>query len=332
MLLSIVILSYNRPRQLERILAKLVGIKSHKFNVIIKDDVSPMLHEIEEVVNKYSSLLEVELILHKNNSNLGYDLNLLGAFDINESKYTCLLSDDDFIEIQYLDSLLDELEKGEYDVYFSPYTDEVNNKIYRPMSDTFFPGAVLNSSELIYNSILFSGLVFNNSAVRSLKKDYNFLGGCIYSQVFLSISLIYKSGGYGLLPENVLFLGGDGENYFGKNESAQNSSLLSDREKLTANLDYQMFLLRVVEKIAASINIDVFSSFSKEYCKRLIGYSLRVRAASLSEYKVFMSSVYDKQIPYKYLMLGIMSFFIFIPKRVSKSLYTRGVSSFRKSG
>ena len=53
MLLSIVVLSYNRPDQIRRILDNLIGVMSDDFNIIIKDDVSPLASEINSIVAEY---------------------------------------------------------------------------------------------------------------------------------------------------------------------------------------------------------------------------------------------------------------------------------------
>ena len=53
MLLSIVVLSYNRPEQIERILKNFIDFKDDRVQLIIKDDVSPRFSEIERIVNDY---------------------------------------------------------------------------------------------------------------------------------------------------------------------------------------------------------------------------------------------------------------------------------------
>lgn len=43
MLLSIVVLSYNRPAQIDRILKHFIGFEDDRVQLIIKDDVSPRI-------------------------------------------------------------------------------------------------------------------------------------------------------------------------------------------------------------------------------------------------------------------------------------------------
>jgi hypothetical protein len=53
MLLSIVVLSYNRPIQLRRILDHFIGFADNRVKLIIKDDQSPNFDEIEKIFNFY---------------------------------------------------------------------------------------------------------------------------------------------------------------------------------------------------------------------------------------------------------------------------------------
>jgi len=54
--------------------------------------------------------------------NLGYDRNLIDAFNIVDSEYVFLLSDDDYVVGDKIADLLQMLEKREFNVYFTPYT------------------------------------------------------------------------------------------------------------------------------------------------------------------------------------------------------------------
>ncbi len=338
MLLSIVILSYNRPKELARILNKFIGYESKDLNIIIKDDVSPNRNKIEKIYYKYRSKLKVDLIYHQNSKNLGYDGNLLDSFDITESEYIFLLSDDDYVETHKLDFLLAQLAERKYSFYFTPYTNVKDGTLFRGEilpSDDFYKSK--NYAATIYNSILFSGLVFNSAKVRLIKLEMNdydskFIDGCIYSQVLLALCLISESNSYGVLPKDVLILGGDGINYFGENESAGSNRDLVDRDRLTSNLVYQNLLLKVVERLGVLIEPKLLEDFSREYEKRLIGYALRVRAHGLKAYYDFFnhSQVINK---FRGKIIKFVMFLLFVcPSNLSRFLYTKGVKYLRKSG
>lgn len=327
MLLSIVVLSYNRPEQIKRILDNLEGAKSGDFEIVIKDDNSPLKEEIRRTVLHYKSILNVKLRLHENDHNLGYDRNLIDSFDIVSSRYVFLLSDDDYVAGNKIADLLQVLAREEYDVYFTPYN---NGSI---LSRTKFTNNTANEfAHIIYNSILFSGLVFRRERVLSLNKDMGFLSSCIYSQVYLSSVIIFHSGAYGFLPTDILFLGGDGENYFGKNESAENRELLSNRKHIAANLNYQSFLLRVVKAISKETNEKVYTDFSDEYFKRLISYGLKARSTGILNYIDFYMAYLKSKLSFYPSAAFFFTLFFFLHKDISRWLNDVATRRLKKSG
>jgi hypothetical protein len=327
MLLSIVVLSYNRPKQIERILENFLGVQSDDFNLVIKDDLSPLRPEITDVVKRYSEKLNVNVTLHVNETNMGYDMNLIDSFQIVESEYVFLLSDDDYVDGSSFISLLNILESRKFNFYFTPYIED--GIIKRAAS----PGYDINLfSNIIYNSILFSGLIFRRTAVCALNLNLNFLSNCIYSQVFIVSLLVYKEQAFGVMPAGILYLGGDGENYFGKNSSAKNTELLSERKQIISNLNYQTFLLRVVDEIGKNTSTLVKDSFMHEYLRRLIGYGFKARSHGLFKYFKFMKAYWSNGMRVELLPLAIFFIIIFVPALASTKIYSAGVNWLRKSG
>jgi hypothetical protein len=327
MLLSIVVLSYNRPDQIRRILDNLIGVMSDDFNIIIKDDVSPLASEINSIVAEYKEKIGIEVSMHTNDFNVGYDRNLLDAFYITSSDYVFLLSDDDYLIGSKLDELASIIKSKEHDFYFTPYSDKglVNRK-----KDAGY--SFKNFANVIYNSILFSGLIFNRKRVVSLEKDKDFLSNCIYTQVYLAASIIFEDKSYGFVPEGLLILGGDGENYFGKNQSATNSKILSDRTKITSDLNYQPFLINVVDEIACKTDNKIKILFMREYFKRLVSYSLRVRATGIFPYTQFFNAYMKSKIPFNIVFFISLILLFIVPKLLSKKINSFGLANFRKSG
>ena len=327
MLLSIVILSYNRPQEIKRILDNLKGYKYEDIDLIVKDDSSPMQDEIENVVNAYKPLINFNISFYSNKTNLGYDKNLIDAFNITESEYVFLLSDDDFLDGKILFSLIEQLSKRKYKVYFSPYN--FNGVINRCSISNF---ELNNLHHVIYNSILFSGLIFERKTVLSLNIDSKFLSNCIYSQVYLASKIIYNQAEYGFAPKGLLYVGGDGENFFGKNESAKHKHILYDRNIITANLNYHKFLFTVVEKIALETNIIILDLFKKEYKKRLISYGLIARSKGITVYRDFFKGYKDKVIvKSRFTSFALIVLFI-LPKFSAYKFYIVIKSIFKRSG
>ncbi|MGL6419288.1 glycosyltransferase [Aeromonas allosaccharophila] len=297
--MSIVVLSYNRPQQIKRILENFTGTNNTDINIIIKDDVSPKANEIKEIVYEYRKKLAIDLVYHSNTENLGYDKNLLDAFNITNSEYIFLLSDDDYVSGSEINKLIAVIYEKKQKLYFTPYTDHSINVVNRTFDYSYKEHVSLSEfPEIIYNSILFSGLIFHRETVLQLRLDRDFLSNCIYTQVYLAVSIIYKTRSYGAIPSGILHLGGDGENYFGKNSSARNSDVLSDRNKISSNLNYQKFLLAVVMKLSLSTDPMINELFLKEYRKRLISYGLRARSYGLSIYLDFIRAYLNSKLPF----------------------------------
>ena len=327
MLLSIVVLSYNRPEQIRRIFDNLIGITCNDCNIIIKDDASPCIPAISSVVAEYKEKIDLEVVMHVNDLNLGYDRNLLDAFYVTKSDYIFLLSDDDYLIGSKINDLITILKSKTYDFYFTPYADKDFIKRKKDAGFIF-----KNFANVIYNSILFSGLIFNRKKVLLLDKDKDFLSNCIYTQVYLAACIIFESESYGFAPEGLLILGGDGENYFGKNESAINSEILSDRMKITSNLNYQPFLINVVDEIACKTDNKIKILFMREYFKRLVSYSLRARAIGLSSYAQFFNAYMKSKIPFNIVFFISLILLFIVPKLLSKKINSFGLANFRKSG
>lgn len=327
MLFSIVVLSYNRPEQIDRILTKLQSASAGNFNLIIKDDCSPRQDEIKAIVKSYSGKHNFDVIFQKNDSNLGYDRNLLDAFNITESEYVFLLSDDDYIEGERIVDLIHILSRREYKLYFTPYIDKLNE--CRKNIGNF---SINKFNEVIYNSILFSGLIFDRRSVIELPKDESFLSNCIYSQVFLSSLLAYKEKGFGRAPSALLYLGGDGENFFGENQSAVNREVLRNRTSITSNLKYQKFLLNVVERISKSTEESIYKRFIAEYNRRLIAYLLRARSLGWGDFRELTASIKKSNFDLAWHVKLAMYLFVITPDFIAKSLYKFLVAYFKKSG
>lgn len=327
MILSIVVLSYNRPRQIDRILKNLKCAETADFNLIIKDDCSPRQDEIQAIVESYLGQHKFDVIIHKNESNLGYDRNLLDAFNITDSEYVFLLSDDDFVDGKHISDLCQLLSMRQYKFYFTPYVDSgiVRRKDIHKYDLCKF-------HEVIYNSVLFSGLIYERRAVINLPKDELFLSNSIYSQVYLAALIIYNESAFGEAPDGLLHLGGDGENFFGKNEAATNREALRDRSGIASNLRYQRFLLAVVAKISEETNAAIENVFKDEYNRRLVSYLLRARASGLINFNALVDSIKESKIDIAWYVKPVICILFPVPAFLANSVSRYLISRFKKSG
>jgi hypothetical protein len=162
--------------------------------------------------------------------------------------------------------------------------------------------------------------------------DRNFLSGCIYTQVYLSAMLFLKKRSHGVAPDGIVFVGGDGENFFGKNQSAIKSDQLSNRQRVESNLKYQQFLLSVIDEISDKSGLPITKYFWREYSIRLISYGIRVRSLGFRGYLSLINTYFNFDVRKSLLISCVFLFVIFVPARIAGMVYSFGVARFRKSG
>jgi glycosyltransferase involved in cell wall biosynthesis len=325
--LSIIVLSYNRPKGLDRILKNFLNYENANIELIIKDDRSTLSNEIYDVIDYYKKILKISFRLHINPVNLGYDMNLLDSFNITKSKFIFLLSDDDYINPIPLNDLVDLLLNTEKKLFYTPYY--MDDILYRSKINEY---EEKKFSDVIYNSILFSGLIFDRQAVLDLDLDLNFLSNSVYSQVFLAGILVFKNKSFGISPVNILYVGSDGENFFGKNEAAKNMDILKNRDTVYADLNYQQFLLGLVNYLSLKTKVSIKKDFWENYRIRLIGMGFRVRSLGIIQFINFSKVYYFNDVKKSSIASIIFVILIFCPAVISNIIYNYGVRVLRKSG
>jgi GT2 family glycosyltransferase len=101
--LSIGIVSYNRPFELQRTIKSLMPLPEG-VEVIICDDKSPRLNDILSSINYLIDNEKIRFII--NETNLGYDQNLFQVIELAYADHVLLLGDDDYLEPGAIDNVL----------------------------------------------------------------------------------------------------------------------------------------------------------------------------------------------------------------------------------
>lgn len=269
--ITVGIISYNRPLELYRTINSLLPIPAC-VEVIICDDRSPKINEIKTSIGdllKYNN--DIKFII--NESNLGYDRNLYKIFELATSKKVLLLGDDDYLEQGAIQNILSFFDKNpNFYSGFISYKDLNNTKSYRNYltHKEFNKDTLQSNGSFLYNSILFSGLIFNKDEVllneKLLKKYFH----SIYIQVAIFSLLSIKHGTYFINGPGVI-IGGDGESGFGSNQASCNLDAdLKDRTSIISNISYHKRLFEVIRNIDKDINKNISKSFFIEYKIRSI--------------------------------------------------------------
>lgn len=257
--------------------------------------------------------------------NLGYDMNLWRALnDESEAEYVMLLSDDDFIDPKHIDQFVDMLHASKPDVVISPYIAET---LYREGSH--YSGYY--SIDVLYDSILFSGLTFNVSKTSLREDEVTFLSNSIYIQVYLVCKHWSENSLYFKNP--LVIAGSDGENYFGKSKVSNHMDTLKDRTHLMSNLYYQKYFQTVVYRCLGDFYPSLIENYITNYSKRLVSHFFRVRIGG--SYLYFVRATFELSrinLTYNKIYLLFIFSLLLLPKSIVRFLHNLLISKYRVSG
>lgn len=265
LLLSIGITSYNRIQELKRCINSIKTKYADEIEVIVSEDCSPMSEQISKMVTALKQSCHCLLRYMPNERNLGYDGNLGAIIRKSQGKYVLLMSDDDTLYDGFLDILIPFLknEENDYGVFYSPFVYSSDKKMDRNYGKDMILDKGENScSKHLYDSILFSGLVFKKSYVE--KYDAGRFLNMNYFQVYLFLKMIFHHGGYYFSQPSVWCVG-DGENAYGLSESSGGNNVLANRQNVLSILEFNKTLFEVIRLFDKEEGTNIFASFEKQY-------------------------------------------------------------------
>ena len=221
-LLSVCIMSYNRPEALERLLNSVDAKKYEKeLEIVICEDKSPRREEIGVVARKYASTSKYDVVYVENEINLGFGKNWRQCAHKAHGEYLLYMGDDDRFVPGALDFFMDWVSEHNnlgyiLRTYQTLQTDgtAVINRYYS--KDKFYEPGIEGYVDFFLKSNFMSGY--------TVKREYTFdyeddaLDYTLYYQMYLmgEICLKYPSG-YCTIP--ITEYVGDGISMFGASES-----------------------------------------------------------------------------------------------------------------
>ena len=323
MLLDIAILSYNRTHELARALQSFETIVNECVRVVVYEDCSPNQAKIEKICSEFQDILSIPLVYCPGSTNVGYDRNLLRAFDT-DSDFTLLLSDDDFVDPVFFESFIERLKNFTGDVLISSFSKR--GEIYRSAGH-YFGGY---SQHVLYDSVLFSGLVFRNSVISLDQDELSLLGTSIYTQVYLVSKFWRADSGYFTSP--FIVAGEDGENYFGKSESSQEQTILSDRSHHDSNLAYQERFQKISLLGINRYHPSLEKAFLHSYSLRLISHFFRVKLNNPSNFWDSFSKLSSRDLNFYKYVYPLVFLIGILPSFSARYIYQTAISKLRISG
>lgn len=265
--LSICITSYNRVNELYRCLKSVDTVYKDLIEIIVSEDCSPKKDEIEQIVNRFISETDYDVLYNTNVYNLGYYRNLGKLIELARGEYILFMSDDDVFCGGTLDKIIDTLREMDCAVAFSPFIingagDFFNREFAKTM---IIPQGIKSVKKYLYCSILFSGLIFKKNRIVNYSADK--FKNLIYFQVYLFASALYKNSGCYIDVPLVQCIS-DGENAFGLSDSSEKNPLLADRKSIFSSIEYWKGLIKCIEIFDDENGTDLKNSFAREYSLR----------------------------------------------------------------
>lgn len=303
-LFSICITSYNRVKELERMLKSVDSVKyKDSIEIVVSEDKSPKKELIKEVVEDYKKATPYKVVFNTNENNLGYDRNLGKLKSLASGKFIIYMSDDDMFNPQQLDLYLDYILEHDCDMAFQPFTDIPGYK--REYSQSFFiKPSEANVAKHIDDAILFSGLTFKKEKIEDLNSE-PFLNS-YYFQVYMFMTTLYKWGGH-FINIPLVSCVGDGENGYGLSDSSVKSELLADRKSIYSKLEFNRGLIKVIGIFDDENKTKVKDLYAREYTIHLLPDMCKARVMGKDAYKKLldMQESLDIKLTFEYSVYKI---------------------------
>lgn len=214
---SICIPSYNRPKELLRLL-RTIDCDPQGVQIVVCEDHAPKRFEVRESVEIFRKESAYPIKYIENEVNKGYDWNIRDFITYADGEYIIYMGDDDGFVPHALDKLLTFLKQHRelgYVLRCSRSKSTGEHMRYFPETRFFAPGA--NSYQLLYRkSVFISGFTFKRELAREFMTD-RFDGTLLYQLYIMAEICMQHPSAYFNEPITES-LPGQTEFYFGASE------------------------------------------------------------------------------------------------------------------
>lgn len=309
--LTIGITSYKRINELVRCINSVKTQYVDKIEILVSEDKSPLSNEIRETVQALAKNSVYNIRFTTNKVNLGYDMNLGAIIQKSHGDYIMFMSDDDALTNDCLDEIIEFLERNDnVGVLYSPFVYSSSTKLDRVRGNNhIITVGEASAKKYIYDSILFSGLIFRKEYVSkydsSRFKNYN------YFQVYLFLQMLLHYGGYYFRTPSVVCIG-DGENAYGISESSGGNAVLANRKSAKSILEFNKTLIEVIKIFDNDEGTNILDSFAKQYSVHSYGGLSKARNEGMDCFRDYWKTFNEldiKKYPVSrayYLILSIL--------------------------
>jgi len=184
--ISICIPSYNRPKELLRLL-RTIDCDPQGVQIVICEDHAPKRLEVRENVELYRKESAYQIKYIENEVNKGYDWNIRDFITCADGEYIIYMGDDDGFVPQALDKFIAFLKQHrELGYVLRCYRDQCTGEHMRYFPETRFFDPGVNSYQLLYRkSVFISGFTFKRELAREYMTD-RFDGTLLYQLYILA--------------------------------------------------------------------------------------------------------------------------------------------------
>jgi glycosyltransferase involved in cell wall biosynthesis len=192
--LSILLITYNRKKRLEKTFPKIISNKSDKIEFVVIDNNST--DDTETYIKEHSEV-DSRIRYFKNFRNLGPNRTLYRGILESEANWVTIVTDDDLFPKEFFDEILAEIDKGCNCGLIIPA-----KKNQKPLYDktTILNGIHALKAAYLHTSAI-PGITWNKDYIEEPKW---LLDGYIYTQVRISSNISLKSDVMYLVPKHML--------------------------------------------------------------------------------------------------------------------------------
>lgn len=218
---SICIPSYNRPKELLRLLESIDCTADRGVQIVICEDMAPKRLEVHAAVESFKKKTQYSVKYIENEVNKGYDGNIRSFITHCDGKYIIYMGDDDLFIPGQLDDYFKFLKENKQLGYvLRSYRNHYANgdtEYYRYYESTkFFEPGISTYTELFRKSVFISGFTFKRELVTDTVT--NKFDGTLLYQLYIQAEICIKyPSAYYNVPITEAYEGG--EFFFGSSEN-----------------------------------------------------------------------------------------------------------------
>ncbi|MFO3715017.1 glycosyltransferase family 2 protein [Oribacterium sp. P9] len=282
-MLTVVIPSYNTFQFMDNSLNTMICVDNiEKIEILLVDDGSQdsTLEKARDWENKFPSIIKV---IHKENGGHGSVINR--GIKEAKGKYIKIIDGDDYVDSNQFSLFIEELEKIDSDVIFSPFTrvsaiDKSEIVIYPSTSSKFVTGCMYDADKAIGSM---RGTIHSLTYRTSLLQEH-------FDQIKVSEKVFYEDNEYDMYPmlfAKTIFISGCNVYQYVVDQANQSVSM----SNLLRRIDQQMLIFsKLITYYVDAERKDALNEQYKQYCSRIIS-NVAVTIYSV----IFSKQDYSKQ-------------------------------------